>query len=551
MRKTIIIIIIALVLTCAPGVTMQKQVNAQQIAKTVQARGVWHRPNVSGEETTLKGVCSVLDEFAEAGVNMVFVETFFHGMTVYKTNLIQYYKGFENYDYGEYPDYLTAFVAEAKKRGIQVHAWVQDFYIGISEDIQLVKYHPDWLLVAQDGGIRQTEGKENGGYIFLDPANPEVTQYLVDFYDDLLTRVPDVVGLNLDYIRYPVTSVGDDAGFTSCAMTEFAQKNGIPLSSADSVGGFISALNDGNLQQKWAQYRTEKVTSFVGSVFEMVKQKHPQVMLSTAIFPDMQATLQSKKQDISRWLSEGWLDVVTPMVYYEKASQVQSAVQQLMQLCGECYCYTGLYATYHSQSPQDMCDQIVASQNAGADGFVLFDSAKTFFQNADDYASVLQNMPKGAVPHALTKQDVSDVLDGVVQAAAGNDAQQIQAFGGEIEGIKALDTVEEMCSRLQLLYKYNLPQFLDDCTGAERALAPLVRALEVGKIRSEIKGAAQQPDEPDPPDDPSDTGGEGEDDGTQQEKPKRDDKDWIIIAAAAAVGIAVGAIATYAANKKR
>ena len=108
-----------------------------------------------------------------------------------------------------------------------------------------------------------------------------------------------------------------------------------------------------------------------------------------------------------------------------------------------------------------------------------------------------------------------------------------------------------MYSRLQLLYKYNLPQFLDDCTGAEQALAPLVRALEVGKIRSEIKGAAQQPDEPDPPDDPSDTGGEGGDDGTQQEKPKRDDKDWIIIAAAAAVGIAVGAIATYAANKKR
>lgn len=151
----------------------------------------------------------------------------------------------------------------------------------------------------------------------------------------------------------------------------------------------------------------------------------------------------------------------------------------------------------------------------------------------------------------MTKQDVSDVLDGVVQAAAGNDAQQLQAFGGEIEGIKALDTVEEMYSRLQLLYKYNLPQFLDDCTGAERALAPLVRALEVGKIRSEIKGAAQQPDEPDPPDDPSDTGGEGGDDGTQTEKPKQDDKDWIIIAAAAAVGIAVGAIATYAANKKR
>ena len=45
------------------------------------ARGVWHRPNSSGRETTLEGLCSVLDEMSDAGINMIFLETFYPSNT--------------------------------------------------------------------------------------------------------------------------------------------------------------------------------------------------------------------------------------------------------------------------------------------------------------------------------------------------------------------------------------------------------------------------------------------------------------------------------------
>ena len=39
--------------------------------------GVWHRPNSSERETNLDELCQVLDEFKDAGINLVFLETFF------------------------------------------------------------------------------------------------------------------------------------------------------------------------------------------------------------------------------------------------------------------------------------------------------------------------------------------------------------------------------------------------------------------------------------------------------------------------------------------
>lgn len=139
----------------------------------VSARGVWHRPDDTGTEKDVAGVCAFLDKLQRAGVNLVFLETFYHGMAMYRSALVPYYTKFQSYNYGEYADYMSCFVAEADKRGIEVHAWVENFYIGIEENY-FTKNLPEWLLVTDKGSTRNTEG---GGYIFLDPANAEVKNY--------------------------------------------------------------------------------------------------------------------------------------------------------------------------------------------------------------------------------------------------------------------------------------------------------------------------------------------------------------------------------------
>ena len=60
-----------------------------QATQQIQARGVWHRPNVTGTETDLAGICNVLDTFRKTGINLVFLETFYHGMTVFRSSMVR------------------------------------------------------------------------------------------------------------------------------------------------------------------------------------------------------------------------------------------------------------------------------------------------------------------------------------------------------------------------------------------------------------------------------------------------------------------------------
>ncbi len=484
----------------------------------ITARGVWHRPNSSGRETNLAGLCSVLDQMAMAGINMVFLETFYHGMTVFKTNLVPYYTGFEKYDYGEYPDYLTAFAAEAKKRGIEVHAWVESFYIGVKEDTPLVKYFPDWLLINESGKIRHTtEGADLGGYIFLDPANADAREYLLKFYDELLTKVPDVCGLNLDYIRYPVSDFysGTDTGYTDVSMSGFAKKHGLTINESNKYQDFKAQIRERSLVGEWTDYRAAQVTAFVSEVSEMVNKKHRDSIISVAVHPDINNAYNQKKQDFITWVEKGYIDVVTPMVYYYSASQISSALSEMLPKFDGVYCYSGLYTTYHNQSTDELEAHINASDNAGADGFVLFESVKTFFTPKYDYSGFLfdtfgQGAKLTALPHrsseVLIDASTDIIADSLIKR--GKTQDEIAAFVGEMERIALIgeDSASKMDATIEAIKDLRNNRLPDLCSGAslsdaEAALDLLIEHLEVRKTRLSFKGYSDTDEAPKSPDD--------------------------------------------------
>ena len=493
------------------------------------ARGVWHRPNSSGRETTLEGLCSVLDEMSDAGINMIFLETFYHGMSVFKSNLVPYYKGFEKFDYGDYPDYLTAFASEAEKRGIEVHAWVETFYVGINDDATLVKYHPDWMLINESGKTRHTtEGASVGGYLFFDPANPDVRSYLLRYYEEILKKVPSVKGLNLDYIRYPVSDFysGTDSGYTEVCMKGFAEKHGFSLSESNTIQDFKAKIKSKSLVNQWIEYRAGFVTEFVGSVSEMVKEKYPECIVSVAVHPDINGAYTQKKQNFLEWVEKGYIDVVTPMVYYYTSSQISSALNTMLAKFENVYCYSGLYTTYHDHSVKELEDHIEASDSCGAEGFVLFDSAKTFFNASYDYAGMLSDkygVASGlsALPHWSSGKLISaaaDILENHLTQSGESD-ETVQTVISEMVRISQIgegsaEQIELTVSEISSL-KYNLADILneDSLPEAVRTLNLLESYLEVRASRLSFKGYPEV--------DQSDDGnGDGEpDDGETDENP--------------------------------
>ena len=358
------------------------------------ATGIWHRPNVMGNENDLDGIINTLETFKKCGINIVFLETIYHGMAMYKSNFLPYYNGFSGNKYGNYKDYLSAFVNEALKRGIEVHAWVEDFYIGIEEG-ELSTKHPDWLLKDAKGSIQQTEGS---GYYFLDPANPEVTSFLINVYYELLTKNSNLRGLNLDYIRYPVSSKSDDTGYTEYAMRDFLNSINYNLTDETKLKETFKTVVSSRYDD-WVRYRANKVTAFVKDIREMTNEYFNNIILSTAIFPNMSEAYNTKKQDFTNWIENHYIDVVTPMAYYDNTSTLEYYLKEMMKQADNVYFYTGISCIYHNLDNSTVLEQINKCISL-SNGFVIFGSQRLLGNSS--YISLLENRFKNEkyyLPH--------------------------------------------------------------------------------------------------------------------------------------------------------
>ena len=183
----------------------------------------------------------------------------------------------------------------------------------------MVVTHPDWMLIDQTGGIRHTtEGHGFGGYLFLDPANSRVRDFLTALYDEILTKVPKLKGLNLDYIRYPISILEDgcDTGFTECCMRDFAAVKGLSLDEGNMRESLLSVIKENDLEADWIAHRAAYVTSFVKQVSTMVNERHAGKLISTAVFSEVEMTYRLKKQNVRAWIDNGYINMVTPMVYF-------------------------------------------------------------------------------------------------------------------------------------------------------------------------------------------------------------------------------------------
>ena len=363
-------------------------------SKAVSARAVWHRPT----ETTYEDLEANIRMYKKIGINLIFVETLYNGYSSFKSDIEEfpYHKNLAS-TYTKsgsepvvYNDYLSAFVALCQEYGIEVHAWVENFYVGIDPLAKVVTMHPDWIMYNDDGSIYQRN--EGGAYIFLDPTNEEVQNALIAYYQELFDKVPGVAGLNLDYIRYPVTDADEDSGYTIAAMTKFAEKKGMTFNDSQMADRdkmakkfkqlFDAAYLAGGQEEAdanyndWVNFRINVVTEYVRRIkLEVKDTKH--IVLSTSVFASVAESLKNKKQDWKTWFANGWIDIATPMAYYTDASDVLKNVTAMIQSAGNiCYYYTGIASSYSGLPAWQNKEQIEASYLAGANGYVIFCSTQ-------------------------------------------------------------------------------------------------------------------------------------------------------------------------------
>lgn len=338
-----------------------------------ELKGVWLRPTETSEEAIVKSI----EKIKSAGIDNIFLETYFHGQTIFPS------KTMENYQFKSQNDYFTGFdplktwITEAHKRNMKVHIWFETFYVGNdnpkdnSKSILAVK--PEWGNKTKrdfDSLASVPSLSEHGGY-FIDPANPDVQEYL----EDLLTEIiqcyhPD--GINLDYIRYPQSIAAKFAGYdlSNWGYTEYARNEFKTLYGKDPI-----EISYGDpLWSAWDKYRQDKITSFVSRISKLTKQNN--VMLTSVIFPDRQKALETKQQDWRTWSSLNYVDGFTPLLLTCDAKTASVMLQDVIKnKCKNTNLYAGLFITFMNGSTDDLLRQIHEARKLDTKGVILFDYA--------------------------------------------------------------------------------------------------------------------------------------------------------------------------------
>lgn len=379
-------------------------------------RGAWHRP----VEKTPAAVGQTLDTLKAAGINSVFLETYFHGYTIFPSNTYKEYGLAAENPKFDGIDLLQTWVEQAHKRNMQVHVWFQTFYGGTKAYKPpgpiLAKY-PEWANVqysalipvdlkvngakslavtnvyrangysaaaksAEEPRLMKSPEKpvastlELGGY-FLDPANPDVQTFLLKLTKEIVTRY-DVDGFQLDYIRYPASFPSDRFsyrkttwGYTDVARKAFKGQYGIDPVDIDPKNPEFDSL-----WKAWNAYKVAQVNNFVQKATNTVRQANPNVKISAAIFPDAESALALKHQDWAAWGLNGWLDFFAPMTLTSANKVVERDTRNMVSVTnGKVPVFSGIFGPFNDNTAEHVLRQIDVAKQAGAKGYVLFDTA--------------------------------------------------------------------------------------------------------------------------------------------------------------------------------
>ena len=205
-------------------------------------------------------------------------------------------------------DPLAFAITEAHQRGLELHAWFNPYR---------AHHFKSWspITASHISRTRPQLVRKYGQYLWLDPGEPEVRDYVLRVVMDVVKRY-DVDGIHFDDTFYPYPEKrtdGQELGFPDDASW---QRYG--------AGGRLSR----------ADWRRENVSGFIARTYQSIKAAKPWVKFGLSPFGiwrpgnppqikgfDAHAKLYA---DARKWMQLGWADYFAPQLYWASDAREQS-----------------------------------------------------------------------------------------------------------------------------------------------------------------------------------------------------------------------------------
>jgi uncharacterized lipoprotein YddW (UPF0748 family) len=206
-------------------------------------------------------------------------------------------------------DPLAFAVAEAHRRGLELHAWFNPYRAR----------HAAAAGTIAPGHISRTQPdlvKTYGKSLWLDPGEPSVQEHTIRVIMDVVRRY-DIDGVHLDDYFYPYKE-------------RDAQNQVLPFPDEPSWERYLQT--GGKLGR--SDWRRENVNTLVRRLYRQIKASKPWVKFGISPFGIWRPGFPSQIQgfdayeelfaDARKWLAEGWVDYFTPQLYWRIEQTAQS-----------------------------------------------------------------------------------------------------------------------------------------------------------------------------------------------------------------------------------
>ena len=243
---------------------------------------------------------SLLDLAAASGMNAVILQVRTECDALYRSS-IEPWSYFLSGNQGSGPsdgyDPLAFAIAEAHKRGLELHAWFNPFRASATERSNKSSKH-----------ISRTHSSlmlSSGTMKWANPASDFVRQRAIEVMVDVARRY-DVDGIHIDDYFYPYPKGGRDSFDDSAAYKAYRNKGG-------------------KLDTK--SWRRENINDFIRSAYSAIKATRPAADFGISPFgiwrPGYPSTVKAGLDayedicgDSRLWFNQGWLDYLSPQLYW-------------------------------------------------------------------------------------------------------------------------------------------------------------------------------------------------------------------------------------------
>ena len=207
-------------------------------------------------------------------------------------------------------DVVQSFAAACEDAGIELVV-MPCALLSVSASTVYPKEH--YVNLYESKRLKTQKGRTVDGYgaIAMDPSDPVIRKMITDMVTELLTGYPEIDGIQMDYIRYPLpvyyqAENYEDFGYSSPASEAFKKEY-----KADPATLKITDAK----WEAWCDWRSSVITSFAEEISTAARAVKPDVRMSFTCFADAGDRKNYVYQQPEVWAEKKIADAIYPMIY--------------------------------------------------------------------------------------------------------------------------------------------------------------------------------------------------------------------------------------------